>query len=90
MIDLTVCLHCGGDYVYPVEWDEVGATHWHVLTRCGGCGTWKVGNYDNDTLAAFEAKLDDGLVLIEDEIMALEIDEFAEALAIDAILPEDF
>jgi hypothetical protein len=88
--DLTICLHCGGDYVYPVEWHEIDPENWHVLTRCGGCGSWKVGNYDNETMDAFENRLEDALDLIEKAIMAGELVDFVEALAVDAILPEDF
>ena len=32
--DLHVCGSCGSDLVYPVEWDEAGATHWEVSLRC--------------------------------------------------------
>lgn len=97
MIDLTVCNRCGLDFVYPVEWHEINATHWHVLTRCGNCGSWKAGNYDNRTVDAFDTRLEDGIDVITDQLhvmlrenLASEIEEFVEALACDAILPEDF
>ena len=28
--DLHVCGSCDSELVYPVEWDEAGATHWEV------------------------------------------------------------
>lgn len=97
MVDLTVCLRCGRDFVYPVDWHEISKTYWHVLLRCGGCGRWRVGNYDNATVDALDTKLNDQLVEIEVELrrmvrasMIAELSDFVEALAVDAILPEDF
>ena len=27
-VDLHICGRCDSEMVYPVEWDEAGATHW--------------------------------------------------------------
>src|SRR5689334_2916203 len=36
-VDLHICGSCNSDLVYPLEWDEAGATHWEVSLRCPNC-----------------------------------------------------
>ena len=56
--DLTLCPECDRDLVYPVEWDEASRTHWNVELHCPNCGWGETGAYDQQTVDAFDVKLD--------------------------------
>lgn len=88
MRDLTVCLACGHDFVFPVEWEEAGPSLWQVLLRCGGCGVMELGRFNDATVNEFDTRLN--VCLDEHEDMLAAADLLAAALAVDAILPEDF
>ena len=90
MRDLSVCPKCAKDFVVPVDWEEASATMWTVVLRCGNCGRWEVGKFADRVVNKLEDKLEAGLDAIEAFLQELETDRFAEALAVDAILPEDF
>ena len=95
--DLHVCPECDRGLVYPVEWEEVSATHWEVLLRCPNCEWGELGVYDQLTVDRFDEELDLGTEALLRDLQRLtkanmeeETDRFAAALANDQILPEDF
>ena len=95
--DLHVCLDCGSELVYPVEWDEAGADTWSVLLRCPNCESCREGVFAQVTVDAFDEELDRGTETLAREYkrlmranMAEEAERFTAALRADAVLPEDF
>jgi hypothetical protein len=95
--DLHVCPECDRGLVYPVEWEEVSATHWQVLLRCPSCEWNELGVFDQDTVDHFDRQLDVGTEALIRDLKRLtranmedEIERFSRALDVDLILPEDF
>ena len=96
-LDLHVCPECDKGLVYPVEWEEASSTHWEVELRCPNCEWETVGLYDQDTVDRFDEELDRGTEALVRDLKRLtranmedEVERFARALAVNAILPEDF
>ena len=94
---LHVCPECDKDMVYPVDWEEVSATHWEVALRCPACEWSHVGVYDQVSVDSFDDELDRGTETLIRDLKRLtranmeeEAERFAEALAADAIWPMDF
>jgi hypothetical protein len=94
---LHVCLDCGGELVYPVEWEEAGTENWSVLLHCPNCDVYREGVFAQDTVERFDEELDRGADALARDYkrlmranMADEIERFVGALRSDAILPEDF
>lgn len=102
--NLHVCRYCSGTRVYPLAWTELppntlgqGVEGWRLILRCPDCDEQWRGEYEHAQVDAFDAFLNratDGLI---DDLEALtrvnleaDIEAFAAALAVDAILPEDF
>lgn len=99
--DLHVCRHCSGTRVYPLAWAEFDTPQrdpmWRLVLRCPDCDEQWRGEYGHEAIDAFDTFLNratDGLI---DDLEALtkvnlehDIEAFAAALAVDAILPEDF
>lgn len=95
--DLHLCPECDRDLVYPVEWEEVSATHWEVLLRCPNCEWGEVGRFDQPTVDRFDEQLDLGTEILIRDLKRLqqanmeeEVQRFVSALDAGAILPEDF
>ena len=95
--DLHVCGTCESELVYPVDWEEVGETHWEVQLRCPNCEWAGRGVFEQDTVERFDEELDRGTDNLVEDLKRLiranmeeEIDRFAQALLADHILPEDF
>ena len=95
--ELHVCGSCTSELVYPVEWEEAGATHWEVTLRCPNCEWWGTGVFSQTTVEAFDEELDRGTESLVSDLRRLmqanmeeEIDRFVSALNADALLPEDF
>jgi hypothetical protein len=95
--DLHVCPDCDGTLVYPVEWEEADEVRWEVELRCPNCEWNTVGVYAQETVDRFDEELDRGTEALVRDLRRLtranmeeEIERFARALAVDAILPEDF
>ena len=95
--DLHICPECDRALVYPVEWEEVSATHWEVLLRCPNCEWTELGVFDQATVDRFDEELDLGTEALLRDLQRLtkanmeeEADRFASALSSDLILPEDF
>ena len=96
-IDLHVCGRCDSEMVYPVEWDEAGATHWEVTLRCPNCEWNGTGVYEQELVERFDEELDRGTEALVRDLKRLmqanmedEIDRFILALSEDHVLPEDF
>jgi hypothetical protein len=95
--ELHVCGTCQADLVYPVEWEEYGATHWSVTLRCPNCEWSGTGVFEQAVVEAFDEELDRGTEALVRDLKRLmhanmeeEIDRFISALQDDQILPEDF
>jgi hypothetical protein len=95
--DLHVCGSCNSELVYPLDWDEAGATHWEVTLRCPNCEWSGTGVYEQNVVEAFDEELDRGTEALVGDLRRLmqanmeeEIERFVNALDADAILPEDF
>ena len=95
--DLHVCGTCSCDLVYPVEWDEAGATHWEVTLRCPNCEWNGTGVFSQDVVERFDEELDRGTEQLVRDLKRMmhanmedEIERFVHALEADHIVPDDF
>jgi hypothetical protein len=95
--DLHICPECDSGMVYPVEWEEAGATHWEVELYCPNCDWYDIGVWDQETVDRFDEALDAGEAALKADLKRLVqanmedgIERFVKALEADAILPEDF
>ena len=95
--DLHLCGTCGADLVYPVEWEEYGASHWSVTLRCPNCEWTGTGVFEQNLVERFDEELDRGTEALVRDLKRLahanmedEIERFTTALAEDHIVPEDF
>ena len=95
--DLHVCGECSSDLVFPVEWDEAGATHWEVTLRCPNCEWYGTGVFSQDVVERFDEELDRGTEHLVRDLKRMmhanmedEIERFVYALDADYIVPDDF
>ena len=95
--DLHVCPECSSELVYPVAWEEADETHWSITLRCPNCEWGEDGVYTQDNCDRFDDELERGTDALTRDYkrlmtanLAEEIERFANALEIDAILPMDF
>ncbi|MFL5845159.1 MAG: hypothetical protein ACJ762_10735 [Solirubrobacteraceae bacterium] len=95
--DLHVCGSCNSELVYPLDWEEAGATHWEVTLRCPNCEWSGTGVFEQSTVESFDEELDRGTEALVGDLRRLmaanmeeEIERFVHALDADALLPEDF
>jgi hypothetical protein len=95
--DLHVCGSCNSGLVYPLDWEEAGATHWEVTLRCPNCEWSGTGVFEQNLVEAFDEELDRGTEALVGDLRRLmaanmeeEIERFVQALDVDALLPEDF
>jgi hypothetical protein len=95
--DLHVCPGCSSDLVYPVAWEEADETHWSISLRCPNCEWAEEGVYAQDHCDRFDDELERGTDALTRDYkrlmtanLAEEIERFAQALEVDAILPMDF
>ena len=95
--ELHVCGSCDSELVYPVEWEEAGATHWEVVLRCPNCEWSGTGVYEQQVVERFDEELDRGTEALVRDLKRLmqanmedEIERFITALEGDHVLPEDF
>lgn len=95
--DLHVCGACASELVYPLDWEEAGATHWEVTLRCPNCEWSGTGVFEQNVVERFDEELDRGTEALVGDLRRLmqanmeeEIDRFVQALEADALLPEDF
>jgi len=95
--DLHICGSCESNLVYPLEWEEAGATHWEVTLRCPNCESIGTGIFEQIVVEQFDEELDRGTEALVSDLRRLmasnmeeEIDRFVQALEVDGLLPEDF
>jgi hypothetical protein len=95
--DLHLCGTCDSNLVFPVEWDEAGATHWEVTLRCPNCEWTGTGVFEQGVVERFDEELDRGTEALVRDLKRMmhanmedEIERFVHALEGDHILPDDF
>jgi hypothetical protein len=95
--DLHVCGTCDSELVYPIDWEEVGETHWEVRLRCPNCEWTGTGIFEQDTVERFDEELDRGTEALVRDLKRMmqanmedEIERFVNALQAGHIVPEDF
>ena len=94
---LHLCVDCESSLVYPTDWQEAGPDHWEVELRCPNC-EWRGGGVFHQAIVErFDDELDRGIDVLLSDYRALvssnmedEVERFAKALGVDAILPADF
>jgi hypothetical protein len=96
-VDLHVCPECNSELVYPVAWEEADESHWSITLRCPNCEWAEDGVYAQDDCDRFDDELERGTDALTRDYKRLmtanladEIERFAHALEVDAILPMDF
>jgi hypothetical protein len=94
---LEMCPDCDRDMVQPTGYEPLWGDRWLISRSCPNCGWHHEGVFPHAALRNFEEHLDvvddqlwDDLVRIQRERIDDEVAQFAGALAVDAILPEDF
>ena len=94
---LHQCAVCHAECVVPVMWESVDEKHWHMVLRCGACGTYREVTVGDDVARAFERDLDRGtteiraaLQKVDRDRMVIQADAFAIALQRDLIDAADF
>ena len=94
---LHVCGECESSLVYPTDWQEAGPEHWEVELRCPNCEWRGTGVFSQTVVEVFDDELDRGIDVLLADYRALvnsnmedEIERFAKALEVGAILPADF
>ncbi len=92
-----MCGTCASELVYPVDWEEVGETHWQVQLRCPNCEWAGTGVFEQDTVERFDEELDRGTEALVRDLKRMmqanmedEIERFVNALQAGHIIPEDF
>jgi len=95
--ELHICPECDSHLVYPVEWEEAGATHWRVALRCPNCEWGTVGVFEQELVELFDCELDRGTEALMRDLQRLsranmesDIERFIDALQGDHLLPDDF
>ena len=94
---LHACPACASELVQPLWWDENGDGSWTIELRCPECEHRHEGVHPQHVLDDYDERLNDGTDLLLGvyrrlvrDNLAHEIDAFVGALAVGAILPEDF
>jgi len=95
--ELHLCGSCDSQLVYPVEWEEAGATHWEVTLRCPNCEWTGTGVFEQSLVERFDEELDRGTEALVRDLKRMmhsnmedEIERFITALDGDHIVPDDF
>jgi DNA-directed RNA polymerase subunit RPC12/RpoP len=87
---LDVCAACGEQFVIPERLMGLHDDRLVVGLRCAACGVRKLAvvraGLFEDMLSRYDVTYPD----VERGFQPVEIERFAAALAVDAILPEDF
>jgi hypothetical protein len=96
-LDLHLCPECSSDLVYPVAWEEADESHWSISLRCPNCEWAEDDVYAQNDCDRFDDELERGTDALTRDYKRLmtanladEIERFANALEVDAILPMDF
>ncbi len=96
-LDLCNCTQCTSKLVQPIDWSLVGKTHWLLERECPSCGDRTKGVFSQEAVDRYDGELEQGvedlrktLRRVTRSVMESELEQFTVALAVDAILPEDF
>jgi len=89
---------CGNDLVQVADWDELVEEHlWWVMCHCPDCGWQGEGIHYDDKVQDFNEVLELGDAMLKGKVKILEANDFriyaenfAAALTMDLIVPEDF
>jgi hypothetical protein len=84
---LIQCARCSADCVSPVDWEEVGETHWWIRARCGACEVWRdvvvsdeeAESYDQ-ALKRHAAVIERAVDRLDHERMRAEVEAFVGAV----------
>jgi hypothetical protein len=95
---LDMCPDCGRPFVVPVALlDLIDEGLYLLALHCKNCGRLAVGVHEDAELEAFEKRSELAATQIESALEIVwvsrfidELDNFAQALADDLVLPEDF
>src|SRR5437763_4262121 len=94
---LHVCPACGSRLVHPTWWEEDGEAYWLVALTCPSCESFRLGRFDDESIAELERELDRGVAELMSDLERLAhanmvdyVDRFVRALEADAIQPTDF
>ena len=95
--ELHVCGACSSRLVYPVDWDEAGASHWEVALRCPNCEWLGTGVFEQAAVERFDDELDRCMQALVRDLKRLmhanmedEVERFVAALHAGHIEPDDF
>lgn len=95
--ELHVCFNCAGELVYPLDWTEEGAGHWHIVLRCPECEARREGVFEQSVVERLDDELDRGAGALLSDLKRLthanmtdEVEFFVRALEADLITPSDF
>ena len=94
---LHLCRDCGSKLVQPTWSAEDGDHSWFVALTCPNCESFRIGRFDDPTIAELEQELDRGQAELISDLASLahanmvdDVDRFTRALDADAIHPIDF
>ena len=95
--DVSVCVDCECEMVYPIDWEQADGSHWRVTLRCPNCEEITQNVMGEDLIEKFDCLLDRGTDSLVRDLrnlthanMATEINAFVDALHEGHVLPEDF
>lgn len=95
--DLTHCGACASDLVQPIDWQEAGQRFWRLLLQCPDCEASGTVVVADELVDYYDAELKNGQTKLAKQLAKMvsdridqEVGSFADALARDDILPEDF
>jgi hypothetical protein len=95
--DPHLCPECDSELVYPVAWTAAGDDRWRVELRCPNCERAESAVLGTDVAERFDEELERGaekqmgdLARLTEANMLADLERFAAALRVDAILPADF
>lgn len=94
---IDICPYCGGGFVYPLDWEEEGPSHWRMMLRCPDCEQIDTGVFPTSAVEHLDHELDrataemlSDLRRITQANMTEEAEFFIRALRADVIVPSDF
>jgi hypothetical protein len=74
---LSVCVHCGRDFVAPVEWEPAGTDRWWMFLRCAECGLSREVTVSNAVADAYDAELARGVRAVARAAHAMDLQRMA-------------
>lgn len=94
---MHICPRCSSELVQPVQWWEKPGGWWSVELRCPACEWRDCSVYSRHEVDRFDEELDRGGQQLIEDLRSLtranmedQAQRFSQALAVGAVLPEDF